>query len=136
MNLHVATVVQTVLNMRIIIKNVNAHIVDILKRIVRLILEATGKILRDRNQVGNNELTCSHCGANSFEYDNYYKEHTCKQCGYIEKNQRDPEKLYRHANELDSNGLTCSNCGANSFEYDNYYKEHTCKHCGYIEKNQ
>ena len=38
------------------------------------------------NEIGNNGLTCSHCGANSFEYDSYYNEYTCKHCGYIEKN--------------------------------------------------
>jgi hypothetical protein len=46
---------------------------------------AIESILKDRNEFGNDGLTCSECGATSFEYDEYYKEHTCNQCGNIER---------------------------------------------------
>ena len=96
-------------------------------------------ILKDRNASGTNELTCSHCGANSFEYDNYYKERKCTHCGHTEKDVRlileATGKILGDRNQVGTNELTCSHCGANSFEYDSYYNEYTCKQCGYIEKN-
>ena len=36
------------------------------------------------------QAMCEKCGSPEFEYDSYYKEYSCKECGWIVK---DPEKI-------------------------------------------
>jgi hypothetical protein len=46
----------------------------------------------------NQEVSCSKCGSVDFEYDSYWKEFTCKKCGWTEQDSRRISLLFAKIN--------------------------------------
>ena len=83
-----------------------------------------------------NELAvCEKCGNPEQDYDPFFKEYTCRKCGWIRKKAEESSLAGWHKLSLAfSLGMEamCEKCGSLEFEYDASTKEYNCDKCGLI----
>ena len=98
-----------------------------------------GKKAKDEShqRIHFDEGLCDKCGCPNFEYDSFWNEYSCKNCGWVMKDEEKIPAIQKNVKDeshqrIDLDEDFCDKCGSSDFEYDSSWDEYSCKSCGWI----
>lgn len=93
--------------------------------------------LIDKNSLKKNNIpilykdACEKCGGIDYEYNLYWDEFICTQCGWSIYICQNPKEKINKSNGSAMGQDSCKECGGIDYEYNSYWNEYVCKQCGW-----